>query len=132
MTEANNTPSILTRIRQWARAIKRDVHALWLAARDSRTPWYAKMLALVTAAYALSPIDLIPDFIPVLGYLDDLVLVPLGVLLVVRLIPPELMQEYRATAAVAARRPVSPIAAGVFVMIWLASVTLVTYLLLVH
>lgn len=128
MTEVNNTPSVLTPAQKWAHAIKHNVHALWLAARDSRTPWYAKLLALVTAAYALSPIDLIPDFIPVLGYLDDLVLVPLCVLLVVRLIPPELMQEYRATAAVTARLPVSRIAVGVFVIIWLASVTLVTNL----
>jgi uncharacterized membrane protein YkvA (DUF1232 family) len=72
--------TLLARARLWARAIKRDVHALWLAARDPRTPWYAKLLALVVAAYALSPVDLIPDFIPVLGYLDDLVLVPLGIL----------------------------------------------------
>lgn len=129
MTEASNTPTVLTRVRQWARAIKRDVHALWLAARDSRTPWHAKLLALVTAAYALSPIDLIPDFIPVLGYLDDLVLVPLGVLLVVRLMPSELMQEYRATATLAAQRPVSHITAGVFVTIWLASTMAATYLL---
>lgn len=129
MTEASTTPTVLTRIRHWARAIKRDVHALWLAARDSRTPWYAKLLALVTAAYALSPIDLIPDFIPVIGYLDDLVLVPFGVLLVVRLIPPKLMQEYRATAILAVQRPVSRIAACVFVMSWLASAITVTYLL---
>lgn len=129
MTEASTTPTVLTRIRHWARAIKCDVHALWLAARDSRTPWYAKLLALVTAAYALSPIDLIPDFIPVLGYLDDLVIVPLGVLLVVRLIPSELMQEYRATVALAAQRPVSRIAAGVFVTIWVASAIGITYLL---
>jgi uncharacterized membrane protein YkvA (DUF1232 family) len=129
MTEASNTTTVLTLIRQWARVIKCDVHALWLAARDSRTPWHAKLLALVTAAYALSPIDLIPDFIPVIGYLDDLVLVPLGVLLVVRLIPSELMQEYRATAILAAQRPVSRIAACVFVMSWLALAITVTYLL---
>lgn len=129
MTEAGNTPTVLTRARQWARAIKRDVHALWLAARDSRTHWYAKLLALVTAAYALSPIDLIPDFIPVLGYLDDLVIVPLGILLVVRMIPAELMREYRATAALAAQRPVSRIAASIFVTIWLASAIGITYLL---
>ena len=69
---------MLERIKQWARAIKRDVIALWIAARDPRVPWYAKALAMAIAAYALSPIDLIPDFIPVLGYLDDLVIVPLG------------------------------------------------------
>src|SRR5215471_19208344 len=77
------------RLRGWAALIKRDVHALYLAARDPRVPWYAKALAAVVAGYALSPIDLIPDFIPVLGYLDDVILVPLGIVLVVRLIPPE-------------------------------------------
>src|SRR5438093_1297556 len=112
--------TVLSRARQWAYSIKRDVHALWLAARDARTPWHAKLLALAVAAYALSPIDLIPDFIPVIGYLDDLLIVPLGVLLVVRLIPVELMDEYRATAARAAQRPVSRAAAGVFVAIWVA------------
>ncbi|WP_044874430.1 YkvA family protein [Pseudomonas sp. LFM046] len=121
--------SLLTRLKQWARTIKRDVHALWLAARDPRTPWWAKVLALVVAAYALSPIDLIPDFIPVLGYLDDLVLVPFGIWLVVRLIPVELMEEHRATAAQAASRPVSRAAAGVFVVIWLvAAVWLLTWM----
>ena len=81
------------------------MHALWLAAHDTRTRWYAKLLALAVAAYALSPIDLIPDFIPILGHLDDLMNVPLGVLLVVRVIPPDLMQEYRATAALAKSQP---------------------------
>ncbi|MCF7203066.1 YkvA family protein [Pseudomonas oligotrophica] len=113
--------SLLTRLKQWARTIKRDVLALWLSARDPRTPWYAKVLALVVAAYALSPIDLIPDFIPVLGYLDDLLIVPLGIWLVVRLIPMELMAEHRATAAQATSRPVSRTAAGIVVMIWLVA-----------
>ena len=74
-------------VRRWARALVRDVHAVALAARDPRVPWYAKALALAVAAYALSPIDLIPDMIPVLGYLDDLLIVPLGLALVVRMIP---------------------------------------------
>src|SRR5881392_1256681 len=90
---------LLERAKRWARAIKCDVIAVWIAARDPRVPWYAKALALAVAAYALSPIDLIPDFIPVLGYLDDLIIVPLGILLVVRLIPPGLMAEFRAQAA---------------------------------
>jgi len=72
------------RLRSWARVIKRDVHALYLASRDPRVPWYAKALAVAVAGYALSPIDLIPDFIPILGYLDDVVLLPLGMLLVIR------------------------------------------------
>ena len=78
--------------------MKRDVHALFLAARDPRVPWYAKAAAMAVAAYAVSPIDLIPDFIPVVGYLDDLVLVPLGVRLAVRLVPEELMREFRSAA----------------------------------
>jgi uncharacterized membrane protein YkvA (DUF1232 family) len=93
--------ALLSALRSWARGIKRDVHAVYLAARDPRTPWHAKALAFVVAAYALSPIDLIPDFIPVLGYLDDVVIVPLGILAVVRLVPPEIMAEHRRTAAAA-------------------------------
>lgn len=121
------TATLLSRARRWAGAIKRDVHAVWLAARDPRTPWYAKALALVVAAYALSPIDLIPDFIPVLGYLDDLILVPLGLMLAVRLIPPEVMAEHRATAARATERPVSRVAAALFVAIWIGGAALLLY-----
>eukprot|EP01035_Chromulina_nebulosa_P062016 gene62016-84813_t len=84
---AGNTMTLLTRAKTWARTIKRDVIALWLAARDAEVPWNAKLLAGAIAAYALSPIDPIPDFIPVIGYLDDLVIVPLGILAAVRLIP---------------------------------------------
>ena len=98
---------MLRRVKQWARAIKRDVVALWLAARDPRVPWFAKVLAGAVAAYALSPIDLIPDFIPVLGYLDDLLIVPLGILATVRLIPASLMLEFRAEAARREGRPAS-------------------------
>jgi uncharacterized membrane protein YkvA (DUF1232 family) len=116
---------MLERLKVWARAVKRDVHALWLAARDPRTPWSAKTLAFLVAAYALSPIDLIPDFIPVLGYLDDVILVPLGILLVVQLIPPGLMAEFRATAAAAVDRPVSKGAAIVVIGLWLAITALV-------
>jgi uncharacterized membrane protein YkvA (DUF1232 family) len=110
----------LTRLRHWARALKRDVHALWLAARDARTPKLAKLLALLIAAYALSPIDLIPDFVPVLGYLDDLLIVPLGIWLVVRMIPAGLMAEYRALASQASARPISKMAACLVVLVWLA------------
>lgn len=112
------------RLKNWARSIKRDAHAIYLAARDPRTPWYAKVLALCVAGYALSPIDLIPDFIPVLGYLDDVILVPLGVLAVVKLIPPEIMAEHRRTATLAAGKPVSRTAAVVIALIWAASIGL--------
>ena len=81
-----------------ARRLKREVRALYLAYRDPRTPWYGRMLAALVVAYALSPIDLIPDPIPVLGYLDDLILIPLGVALALRMIPREVMAECRAQA----------------------------------
>src|SRR5437870_4827402 len=104
--EAREQVGAIERAKSWARGVKRDVVALWLAGRDPRTPRLAKVLAVAVAAYALSPIDLIPDFVPVLGYLDDIVIVPLGILAVVRLIPPELMAEFRAEA-VLCERPVS-------------------------
>ncbi len=109
--------------KQWARTIKRDAHALYLASRDPRVPWYAKALALAVAAYAASPIDLIPDFIPVIGYLDDLIIVPLGIALVIRLIPPEIMAEHRALATAAQDRPVSKTAAAIIVMIWVLAIS---------
>jgi uncharacterized membrane protein YkvA (DUF1232 family) len=110
----------MTRLRDWARAIKRDVHAIYLASRDPRVPWYAKALGVCIAAYALSPIDLIPDFIPLLGYLDDAILLPLGILLVVRMIPKDVMAEHRAAAAAAAKRPASTNGAIFIVVIWVA------------
>lgn len=112
---------MLERWKQWAQTLKRDAHALYLAAYDPRVPWYAKALAIAVAAYAASPIDLIPDFIPVLGYLDDLIIVPLGSALIVRLIPVEVMAEHRAAAMAASDRPVSRTAAAVFVAIWILS-----------
>ena len=90
--------TIIKSLKLWAHAIKRDVVALWLAARDPRVPWYAKAAAGAVAAYALSPVDLIPDFVPVLGYLDDLIILPLGIYLAVKLIPAYLMAEFRAEA----------------------------------
>ena len=119
---------MLERTKQWARAVKRDVHALYRCSRDPRVPWYAKGLALLVAGYALSPIDLIPDFIPVVGYLDDVILVPLGVVLVIKLIPPGIMAEHRALAAAAADRPVSRRAAITIVVIWLACAALAGWL----
>jgi uncharacterized membrane protein YkvA (DUF1232 family) len=112
---------MLGRLKLWARAIRRDIHALWLAARDPRTPWYAKALVFVIAAYALSPIDLIPDFIPVLGQLDELLLLPPAILLAVRLVPPRVMEEHRAAAARAQGRPSSRAGAALIVALWLAA-----------
>lgn len=110
--------TLVERLRNWARGLKRDVHALYLSARDPRVPWYAKAVAVVVAAYALSPIDLIPDFIPVFGYLDDLILVPLGILLAVRLIPPAVFAEHRSTAT-SAPLQASRGAAAVIIAIWI-------------
>jgi uncharacterized membrane protein YkvA (DUF1232 family) len=126
MSIATKAKPLTARMRDWAREIKRDVHALYLAARDPRVPWYAKAVALAVAAYALSPIDLIPDFIPVVGHLDDVIIVPLGIVLAVRLIPAELLAEHRAAASAAGARPTSRTAAVVIVAIWigLALVTL--------
>jgi uncharacterized membrane protein YkvA (DUF1232 family) len=118
---------VADRLRQWARSIKGDVIAIYLAARDPRVPWYAKALAICVAAYALSPVDLIPDFVPFLGYVDDVVIVPLGILAVVKLIPPEIMAEHRASAARVSEKPVSRAAAAVVVSIWAASIALVTW-----
>jgi len=106
------------RLRRWADEITRDVYAIYLARRDPRVPWYVKALAVCVAAYAVSPIDLIPDFIPVLGYLDELVLLPLGILLVVWMIPVEVMAEHRSRAATALERPAGKPAAAVIVAIW--------------
>ena len=92
-------PGVFASLRRKVRALEADTLALYLAARDPRVPWPAKAVAALTVAYALSPIDLIPDFIPVIGYLDDLVLVPLGLALAIRLIPPALLAEHRAEAA---------------------------------
>jgi uncharacterized membrane protein YkvA (DUF1232 family) len=94
------------------------VHAIYLASRDPRVPWYAKALAISTAVYALSPIDLIPDFIPVLGHLDELIILPLVVILVVRLIPSEIMMEHRAAAVLAAEKPTSKMGAAVIIGLW--------------
>jgi len=107
--------------KDWARSIKQETHAVALAARDPRTPWYAKALAFAVAGYALSPIDLIPDFIPVLGYLDDAILLPLGILTVIKLIPPEVMAEHRVAAALSRQHSGSKTAACVIVFIWLAT-----------
>jgi uncharacterized membrane protein YkvA (DUF1232 family) len=111
---------MLSHLKAWARNLKRDSHAIYLASRDPRVPWYAKALAMAVAAYALSPIDLIPDFIPVVGYLDDLIIVPLGIWLVVSLIPGEVMAECRARADEVGQRPVSRAGMIAIIAVWIA------------
>ncbi len=115
-------------LKSWARRLIRDVHAVYLAARDPRVPWYVRILAIAVAGYALSPIDLIPDFIPVIGYADDLIIVPLGIWLVVALIPKEVMTEYRVKAADAGLRPRSRIAAIVIIAIWISAAVVVGWI----
>jgi uncharacterized membrane protein YkvA (DUF1232 family) len=122
--------SLPARARQWARTLKRDVTALWLAARDPRVPLGAKLVAGLVAAYALSPIDLIPDFIPVLGLLDDLLLVPLGIWLAVRLIPGRLMADLRLAAAKKSERPVSRSGLLIVLLLWAALAVLLGHFLL--
>ena len=119
---------ILENWKQSAHTIKRDAHALYLAARDPRVPWYAKAPAIAVAAYALSPIDLIPDFVPVLGYVDDLIIVPAGIVLVIWLIPPEIMAQHRDVAIAAQDRPMSRAAALVIVTIWIVAIGLTLWI----
>lgn len=114
-------------LKKWAKAIKRDVVALYFAARDPRVPWYAKLVAAAVAAYALSPIDLIPDFIPVLGYLDDLIILPLGIVLAVKLIDPSIMEEHRSAALALEGKPRSRVAAAVIIGVWLVSLILIIW-----
>ena len=128
MGRADSNAAWLDRAKLWARAIKRDVIAIWLAARDPRTPWTARILAALVAAYALSPIDLIPDFVPVLGYLDDLLIVPLGIVAVVKLIPAPLMAEYRETAGLVAANPNSGAGLVIVVGLWLLAALLIVAL----
>jgi uncharacterized membrane protein YkvA (DUF1232 family) len=115
----------IDRWKQKARSLKRETYALYLAIRDPRMPWYAKLLAVCVVGYAFSPIDLIPDFIPVLGYVDDLVLVPLGIALVLKMIPGELMVECRekAEAFMAQGKPTSWVAASIIIAVWLLLAT---------
>ncbi|MEZ4620065.1 MAG: DUF1232 domain-containing protein [Caldilineaceae bacterium] len=119
-----------TWLKSWqeqARHLKRELYTLYLAYRDPRTPLYARLVAICVVGYAFSPIDLIPDFIPILGYLDDLLLLPLGIALAIRLIPPDVMHESRAKAQglLDQRGPTNWIAAGLIVLLWLLLVALV-------
>ena len=106
-------------LRKWARSLKQQTLAVYFAARDPRTPWLARILALLVVAYALSPIDLIPDFVPVLGYVDDLIVVPLGLALVVRLVPRDVMESSRDRARTTSEQPVSRGIVAAIILIWL-------------
>jgi uncharacterized membrane protein YkvA (DUF1232 family) len=119
---------MMERLKDWARALRHDVVALWLAARDPRVPWYAKAVAAAVAAYALSPIDLIPDFVPILGYLDDLLIVPAGIFVAVKLIPDPLMAELR-TKAMDQGKPTSAAGLVAILLIWLTAIALSIWLI---
>ena len=112
---------LLGNLAKRVRHLKGETFALYFAARHPETPWYAKLFVAGVVAYALSPIDLIPDFVPVLGYLDDLILVPLGIAVAIRMIPPTVLAECRARAqeSIAGAKPVSRVAAVVIIGIWL-------------
>lgn len=111
----------INQIKNWARRLKKEVHVLFLACHDPRTPWYAKAMAICVVAYALSPIDLIPDFIPILGYLDDLILLPIGIYLTLKLIPDEVMLDCRKSADEATEwgRKAKWITVGVILITWI-------------
>jgi uncharacterized membrane protein YkvA (DUF1232 family) len=130
--DGHGVKGLMSRAKTWARALRRDAHAIYLASRDPRVPWTARLLAIAVAGYALSPIDLIPDFIPVLGVLDDLIIVPLGIWLVIALIPEDVMREYRAVASAAAARPVSKAAAIIIVAVWISGAALLGWMALVY
>jgi uncharacterized membrane protein YkvA (DUF1232 family) len=122
---------MLEKFKARARLLKKEVYAIYIAARDPRTPWYAKALIFLIVAYALSPIDLIPDFVPVLGYLDDLLIVPGGIWLAMRLIPPEVLEQARATAAAGSvDRRTGRIGAALIVVIWILAIIWVASIIL--
>ena len=121
------TGSFFADLRARARKLKSEIFALYLALRDPRTPWYAKAFGALVVAYAFSPLDLIPDFVPVLGYLDDVILLPLGIWLTIRMIPLAVLDESRARAEVELRDrgPTSRVAAVVIILLWAGSIALV-------
>lgn len=110
---------MISRVKKWAKKMKKELFILYSASKDKDVPWYAKALILIVIAYALSPIDLIPDFIPVIGYLDDLILLPLGIYLAVKLIPEEVLNKHREQASVDfGDKKVSRIGAILVMVIW--------------
>lgn len=120
---------LLTNGHHRARQLKTETYALYLAYQDPRVPWYARVFIAVVVAYAFSPIDLIPDFIPVLGYLDDVILIPLGIALALRMMPADVMADSRARAQdeMAADKPANWWAAGVIVLLWVVAIGVVAW-----
>jgi len=123
--------AMLNQLKVRVRELKKEVYAIYLAARDPRTPWYAKVLIFFVVAHTFSPIDLIPDFIPILGYLDDLIITPGGLWLAVRLIPPEVMADARAAAAsTSVDRSVGRTGALLIVLVWIMAAAGIIYVFL--
>ena len=120
----------MDQLRALARTLRIEAHAVWLTARDPDAPWLARVLGMVIAAYALSPIDLIPDFIPIVGLLDEAVLIPLGIWLFLKLVPDQLYAENRAIAAKAAERPISWVGAAAIAALWIGFIGLAALLFL--
>jgi len=114
-----------------AKRLQAETYALYLAYKDLRTPWYAKVFAGCVVAYALSPVDLIPDFVPVLGYLDDVILLPVGIYFAIKFVPTDVMEESRkkAAGAIAERGPAARVAAAVVILIWFAAVVVMGWVL---
>jgi|SRR5688572_4286089 len=122
---------MLNQLKVRARKLKSEAHAIYIAARDPRTPWYAKALIFFVVAHTFSPIDLIPDFIPVLGYLDDLIITPGGIWLAVRLLPPEVLEEARATVAARSMdRSIGKVGAVIIISVWIMAAIGVFYFIL--
>ena len=119
------------KLKSRARALKNEAYVIYLAARDARTPWYAKALIFFVVAHTFSPIDLIPDFIPILGYLDDIIITPLGIALAIRLIPPEVMEEARLTVATQGfDRRVGLVGAAIILIIWILAIIWIATIIL--
>lgn len=116
-------------LKRFIHGVRVDAHAVWLAVRDPRTPMPIRIFGALVAAYALSPIDFIPDFVPILGLVDDLVILPVGIWLFTQLIPPRLWAEYRAMAEAASRRPVSRVGMAIVLAMWIALATLLFFLI---
>ena len=120
---------MLNHWKQRAKNLKKELYAIYLAYKDPRVPWYAKVIAIIVVGYAFSPIDLIPDPIPVLGYLDDLILVPLGIALVIKLVPPDVLNACREEAQnrLMESRPKNWFAAGIIILIWIILFVFIGY-----
>ncbi|MCX7838515.1 MAG: YkvA family protein [Anaerolineae bacterium] len=120
---------MIAELEKRARALKRDAYALYIAARDPRVPWYAKVFLGLVLAHTFSPIDLIPDFVPILGYLDDLVITPLGIVIALKMIPPEVISEARQQSEELLRqgKPISRVGALLVIAVWLIIITAIVW-----